>query len=135
MSAHGSCAWHDERSRVLRLDYTYRVEGESGKREHLIYGLADVAAPRGISSAGLRLAVVYERVHGELERDPRLDRLLRAREMVRAGQAASVESALTSLASGDPSVDNPRLPAIARARREHSDQASSRPYASTGARP
>ena len=70
--------------------------------------------------------MVYERVYGELRRDPRLgrvwpqeavERLGRARNMVNTGQAVSVESALNALASGDPSADDPRPPeALARAR-------------------
>ncbi len=104
------------------------MEGEGGeKNEQLVYGPADVAARLGVSPAGLRrLAVVYERVYGELRRDPRLgrvwpqeavERLGRARNMVNTGQAVSVESALTSLASGDPSADGTRPPeALARAR-------------------
>jgi uncharacterized coiled-coil protein SlyX len=105
------------------------MEGEGGeKNEQLVYGPADVAARLGVSPAGLRrLAVVYERVYGELRRDPRLgrvwpqeavERLGRARNMVNTGQAVSVESALNALASGDPSAyDDPRPPeALARSR-------------------
>ena len=103
------------------------MEGEGGeKNEQLVYGPADVAARLGVSPAGLRrLAVVYERVYGELRRDPRLgrvwpqeavERLGRARNMVNTGQAVSVESALNALASGDPSADDPRPQALARAR-------------------
>jgi hypothetical protein len=103
------------------------MEGEGGeKNEQLVYGPADVAARLGVSPAGLRrLAVVYERVYGELRRDPRLgrmwpqeavERLERARNMVNTGQAVSVESALNALASDDPSADDPRAQALARPR-------------------
>ncbi len=93
-----------------------------------VYGPADVATRLAVSSAGLRrLAAVYERVHGELGRDPRhgrlwpqeaVERLERARGMVRDGQAVSVEAALTSLTFGEPGADDPEPPALARAPEE-----------------
>jgi hypothetical protein len=96
--------------------------------EQLVYGPADVATRLGVSSAGLRrLAAVYERVYGELARDPRhgrvwpqeaVERLERARGMVRAGQAVSVEAALNSLAFGEPGADDPEPTALARAPEE-----------------
>lgn len=90
----------------------FGVDSGSGNREErLVYAPADVAARLGVSGAGLRrLAVVYERVHGVLGRDPRLgrvwpqeavERLERARKIVRTGRAMSVETALALLASGE----------------------------------
>jgi hypothetical protein len=106
------------------------MEGQGGAHnEQLVYGPADVAARLGVSSAGLRrLAAVYERVHGELGRDPRhgrmwpqeaVERLERARGMVRAGQAVSVEAALNSLTPGEPGANDPEPPALARAPDAH----------------
>src|ERR687895_2836395 len=104
------------------------MEGEGGeKNEQLVYGPADVAARLGVSPAGLRrLAVVYERVYGELARDPRygrvwpqeaVERLERARNTVHTGQAVSVESALNALASSDPTASDQQRPAaVAQAR-------------------
>lgn len=75
-----------------------------------ISGMADYLSPGTVqqrlqvSSAGLRrLAVVYEQVHGPLPRDQRsgrvysaeaVDRLERARELVKNGRSPSVEAAL-----------------------------------------
>jgi hypothetical protein len=105
------------------------MEGQAdADGRQVVYGPADVATRLAVSSAGLRrLAAVYERVHGELGRDPRhgrlwpqeaVERLERARGMVRDGQAVSVEAALTSLTFGEPRADDPEPPALARAPEE-----------------
>jgi hypothetical protein len=80
--------------------------------EQLVYVPADAAAQLGVSSSGLRrLAVIYERIHGELPRDSRLgriwpteaiDRLADARGAVQRGQAVSVEQALLTSLTSDP---------------------------------
>lgn len=84
------------------------MDGNSSER---IYSPQDVAATFGISTAGLRrLAPSYERVYGELARDPRLgrmwtqgavDRLSTARSAVSQGRYVSVEQALSALANGE----------------------------------
>jgi len=89
---------------------------------------ADVAGDLGVSSSGLRrLALIYERVHGDLPRDPRLgrmwpteaiERLALAREEVQAGRAVSIEAALAALRvlPGQPSapVQRPQAQAVPR---------------------
>lgn len=76
----------------------------------IVSGMADYLSPGTVqqrlqvSSAGLRrLAVVYEQVHGPLPRDQRsgrvysaeaVERLERARELVKNGRSPSVEAAL-----------------------------------------
>lgn len=84
---------------------------------------ADVAGELGVSSSGLRrLALIYERVHGDLPRDPRLgrmwpteaiERLALAREEVQAARAVSIEAALAALrrsAGVEPSPPVQRTP-------------------------
>jgi hypothetical protein len=93
-----------------------------------VYGPGDVATRLGVSSAGLRrLAAVYERVYGQLGRDPRqgrvwpqeaVERLERARAMIRAGQAVSIEAALNSLTLGESGTDVPEASALAQAPEE-----------------
>lgn len=84
---------------------------QGGTTETRVFAPADVAEELGISGAGLRrLALIYERVYGEFQRDPRLgrvwtpeaiERLRIARELVQDGRATSVEVALRVLdASG-----------------------------------
>jgi hypothetical protein len=105
------------------------MEGQSDAYSgQFVYGPGDVATRLGVSSAGLRrLAVVYERVYGQLGRDPRqgrvwpqeaVERLERARAMVRAGQAVSIEAALNSLTFGEPGTDAPDPSALAQAPEE-----------------
>ncbi len=75
-----------------------------------VYLPEDVAKHLGISSAGLRrLAVIYERVYGELPRSPNrgrlwtgdaVERLESARLAVQQGRAVSVEAALAGLRAG-----------------------------------
>jgi hypothetical protein len=75
-----------------------------------VYLPEDVAKRLRISSAGLRrLAVIYERVYGELPRGPNrgrlwtgdaIERLESARLAVQQGQAVSVEAALAGLRAG-----------------------------------
>jgi hypothetical protein len=76
--------------------------------EQRVFGAGDVAKQLGISLPGLRrLAVVYERVYGELPRDDRgrlwpeeaVARLQAARAAVGEGRAVSTEAALR--AGGD----------------------------------
>ena len=88
--------------------------------ERRVYSPADVAARLGVSSSGLRrLALIYERVHGELPRDPKLGRvwpmeaiyrLERARLDVQAARAVSVEQALADHRAG---LEPERAPAPA----------------------
>jgi hypothetical protein len=80
---------------------------EDGKR----YEPHEAAATLGMSGANLRrLAPIYERVYGELPRDVRrgrvwpaeaIDRLKRARDVVRAGRAQSVQAALVAERTGE----------------------------------
>jgi hypothetical protein len=80
------------------------------KAEQRVYAPGEVAAQLGISGPGLRrLALIYERVYGELPRDPKLgrvwpqeaaERLERARGDVQAGRAVSVEAALAAIRAG-----------------------------------
>ncbi len=84
------------------------MEGEGAERR--VYAPGDVASRLGISGPGLRrLALIYERVYGELPRDPKLgrvwpqgavERLERARADVQAGRAVSVEAALAAIRAG-----------------------------------
>ena len=105
------------------------MEGQADEHNaQFVYGPGDVATRLGVSSAGLRrLAVVYERVYGQLGRDPRqgrvwpqeaVERLERARAMIRAGQAVSIEAALNSLTFGEPGADVVEPPALAQAPEE-----------------
>jgi hypothetical protein len=84
---------------------------EDGKRDQRSYEAHEAAAMLGMSGANLRrLAPIYERVYGELPRDVRrgrvwpdhaIDRLKRARDAVRAGQAGSVQAALVAERTGE----------------------------------
>jgi hypothetical protein len=79
-------------------------------KEQRVFGAGEVAKQLGISGPGLRrLAVVYERVYGELPRDDRgrlwpeeaLARLQAARAAVGEGRAASTEAALRAGDDGE----------------------------------
>ena len=105
------------------------MEGQADEHNtQFVYGPGDVATRLGVSSAGLRrLAVLYERVYGQLGRDPRqgrvwpqeaVERLERARAKVRAGQAVSIEAALNSLTLGEPGAEVPEPPELAQASEE-----------------
>lgn len=88
--------------------------------ERRVYSPADVAGRLGVSSSGLRrLALIYERVYGDLGRDPKLgrvwsmeaiERLERARRDVQAARAVSVEQALADHRAG---LEPERAPAPA----------------------
>jgi hypothetical protein len=89
-------------------------------KEQRVFGAGDVAKQLDISLPGLRrLAVVYERVYGELPRDDRgrlwpeeaVARLQAARAAVRKGRAASTEAALRAGDDGDVVVVDRRYPA------------------------
>lgn len=83
---------------------------EQGKPQERVFGPLEVAKDLGVSSSGLRrLALIYERVYGQLPRDPRLGRmwtleaigrLEEARAEVQKGRAVSVEAALAALRAG-----------------------------------
>lgn len=80
-------------------------------QERRYYAPEQAAGQLAVSGAGLRrLAVIYERVHGDLPRDQRsgrlwtqeaIERLARAREMVQGGRAPSVDAALRAEAAGE----------------------------------
>jgi hypothetical protein len=98
-------------------------------KEQRVFGAGDVAKQLGISLPSLRrLAVVYERVYGELPRDDRgrlwpekaVARLQAARVAVREGRAASTEAALRAGDDGEVVVDR-RYPPPSKAADDRAD--------------
>jgi hypothetical protein len=93
-------------------------------KEQKVFGAGDVAKQLDISLPSLRrLAVVYERVYGELPRDDRgrlwpeeaVARLQAARAAAGEGRAASVEAALRAGDGGGVVVVDRRYPAPSKA--------------------
>jgi hypothetical protein len=99
-------------------------------KEQKVFGAGDVAKQLDISLPSLRrLAVVYERVYGELPRDDRgrlwpeeaVARLQAARAAVRTGRAASTEAALRAGDDGEVVVVDRRYPAPSKAADDRAD--------------
>lgn len=123
LSAHHACRMpgHDPPNDVLSSTPGGPSEPREASLE--VRAPADVAGELGVSSSGLRrLALIYERVYGQLPRDPRLgrmwpaeavERLALAREEVQAGRAVSIEATLSAARAGvepRPPVQRPQDP-------------------------